>query len=371
MPQSNHKPLKILYISPQHVSGTLSLWQQEHRRRGNECRYITLFPSALGFEEDISLNLPLYPDKKWVVKVRKKLQRLSRGKLADDTPILEKPPYRRYDTFVEKFFFQMRDNHTAPIVRHAIRRYDLDSFDIIHLDQGAGFLRDARFLKRWKLMGKHIVAFYHGSDMRNRGIFSKVDELCDLRLTCEVDLLHMDDRLQYLFLPFDTSQWQPVHHQPGKKLKIVHAARVRAFKGTDRIIEIVKRLETKYPVELVLLENVPHEQALKIKAECDIAVDQIADTGGWGYGMSSVEYLSMGIPTCTSMVKEMVEFMPDHPFIAVTGETLERELIKLIENPVLREKTGQKGREWVVQHHDIKSVADALYAYYRKNNFIE
>ncbi len=360
------RPLKILYVSPQHVSGTLALWQEEHRRRGNECRYVTLFPSAHGFSEDIALNLPLHPDKSWIAKTRKRIQKLTRGSLADDTPILEIPPYRRYDTIIETLFFRFRDALITPYIRRAIQRHDLDSFDIIHLDQGAGFLRSAAFIRRWKLMGKHVVAFYHGSDMRNRGIFRRIDELCELRLTSEVDLLHLDDRLQYLFLPFDTTRWTPQKDKPAdERLRIVHAARVRAFKGTDRIVEVVKKLEKRYPVELVLLENVPHDEAMRIKAGCDIAVDQIADTGGWGYGMSSVEYLSMGIPTCTSMVPEMEAFLPDHPFIAVTSDTLERELEKLILAPELRRKKGKEGRRWVVQHHDVRNVGNRLYELYR------
>ncbi|MFC2170668.1 hypothetical protein ACFLQJ_01670 [Calditrichota bacterium] len=364
------KQLKILYISPQHVSGTMDLWQAEHRRRGNECRYVTLFPSAYGFKEDISLNLPLHPDKGFIVKTRRLHNKLRFGTLGDDTPLLEKPPFRPPYSPVEKIFFAWRDSLISARVEEAIKKYNLDSFDIIHFDQGQGFFRDGRVVRRWHNDGKKLVAFYHGSDMRNRGIFRNIDELIQLRLTSEVDLMYLDDRLEYLFLPFDTSMFTPIKKKNGGKLKIVHAARVRSFKGTDKIVEVVRKLEKRYPVELVLIENVPHDEAMRLKTQCDIAIDQIADTGGWGYGMSSVEYLSMGIPTCTSMVPEMEEFLPDHPFISVTEDTLESKLIELIESEDFRRGKSEYSRDWVVKYHDVKAAGDKLYNYYEREEWV-
>jgi len=362
--------MKILTIAPYHVSGTLDLWQAEHRRRGNENRYVTLFRSPFGFKEDICLDLPLQPNHDWIVQARKWLHRATRGPLADDTPIEERPPWWRSPSPLASAFFAFRDRVIAPQVERAIRKYGLDDYDIVWLDQGAEYYRDARTVRRWGAEGKPMLAFYHGSDMRNRGIYPQVDQHLGLRLTSEVDLLHMDPRLEYLFLPFETDK---VESLPKKKdhdkLRIVHSARVRAFKGTDRIIEVVKGLEKRYPVELVLIENMPHDEAMALKATCDIAIDQIADTGGWGYGMSSVEYLSLGIPTCTSMVKEMVDFIPDHPFVAVTSDTLEQELIRLIEDRNYRLRKGDEGRDWVVKHHDIRSVGDQLYGYFEREGW--
>ncbi|MBZ0264975.1 glycosyltransferase [bacterium] len=358
--------MKILYISPQHVSGTLDLWKAEHERRGNICRFVTLMPTPFGFKEDICLNLPLHPDKSWIKDIRNHLYKITRGPLGEDTPILQKPPFRQGDGVLPDLFFKFRDLVIAPRVLDAIRKYKLDEFDIIHLDQGAGFFRNARVIRRWKEQGKHIVAFYHGSDMRNRGIFPNIDKLLSLRLTSEVDLLHLDERLRYLFLPFDTSKWTPANRIPKNdaKIRIVHAARVRSFKGTDKIIGVVERLKKRHPIEFSLIENVSHDDAMKMKLSADIAIDQIADTGGWGYGMSSVEYLSLGIPTCTSMVPEMIDFIPDHPFIAVTPNSLEEELEKLVKDETFRIKKGLEGRTWVEKYHDIKSVGDQLYEYY-------
>lgn len=361
--------MKILYVSPEHVSGTLDLWVREHRRRGHECRYVTFYPSPFQYREDICLRLPLHPDKSWILNSRRKLYRLLRGPEGEDQLLQTSPPYRPPTTLVEKMFFSFRDFVISPWIQEAICRYDLDSFDIIHLDQGLGFFRSARVIRRWAFEGKRMVGFYHGSDMRNRGIFPNVDECLNLRLTSELDLLYMDPRLEYLFLPFDTRKWIPQKRKHGATLRIAHSAR-NAFKGTNHIVDVVRSLEKRYPVELVLIQGVSHARAMEIKARCDIAIDQIADAGGWGYGMSGVEYLSLGIPTCTRINDTYASFIPDHPFVSVTPKTLEAELIRLIEDHGYRKRKGEEGRAWVERTHDIRAVGDALYSYYAREGWV-
>jgi glycosyltransferase involved in cell wall biosynthesis len=359
--------MRLLVVAPYHVSGTLGLLQRELRRRGHEMRYVTLFQNPWGFSEDICLDLPLQPHiGGWIVKARRLLHRITRGPLADETPIEETPPMWRSPSPLASAFFAFRDAWIAPRALSAVREHNLDSFDVYWLDQGQEIFRDGRLAIRWAGMGKSMMAFYHGSDMRNRGVFPKIDRHLGLRLTSEVDLMTLDDRLQYLFLPYDTNAVTPerrtwVHDST---VRIAHAARVRAFKGTDTIIEVVERLKERHKIELMLIENMTHQQAMQIKCQADIVVDQIADTGGWGYGMSSVEALSLGLPVLTRMRPEMVTFLPDHPFVHVTAESLEPELERLITDAELRETLGAQGRNWVVEKHDVSSVVDALLEYF-------
>lgn len=359
--------MRILVIAPYHVTGTLDLWRRGLGQRGHELRFVTLWPNQWGFAEDISLSLPLMPHEgNWIVKARRSIHRRTRGPLADDTPIEERPPMWQSPGFFADAFFAIRDAVIAPQVLAAAREHGFDDYDIIWLDQGAEFFRDGRFVRRWAGMGKKLMAFYHGSDMRNRGIYPQVDRHLGLRLTSEVDLLEMDDRLRYLFLPFDTAAVTPEQRTPARDdvVRIAHAARVRAFKGTDHIIRAVDRLKTRHKVELTLIENVTHKKAMEIKRRADIFVDQVADVGGWGYGMSSVESLALGLPTCTLMRREMEKFLPDHPFVSITPETIGSELEKLVVDAELRQKLGLRGRKWVVKRHDIGSVVDALLRYW-------
>ena len=360
--------MKILYISPEHISGTLPLFCEAHKSKGNYARYVTMFPTRYDFPEDMAMNLTLYPDKNWIKKGRAFVQKM-RGTQGDYRPE-GKPPIWEPGGKLEKLFFEFRDSMIENSVYDFMDSHGLWDYDLYHYEQGLDFFRDSRVLKKLKANGKKVACFYHGTDVRNRGVIKEFHKLSDLNLTSELDLLEMYPGIKNLFLPIDTTKIQPIPHE-NEKIKIAHAARLRYAKGTDYIIEVVKKLEEKYPVELVLMENITHEKCIEIKSTCDIYIDQIADKGGWGYGMSSVESLAQGLATCTYLNEKYIEFIPDHPFINVNYENLESELVKLILDKDYRNNAAINGREWVVKTHDINKVGDKLYEYYKETGIID
>jgi len=354
--------LKILYLAPEHYTGALGLFVQAHRQMGNESRLVTLFRSSSGYPEDICLDLPLVGPHPRLMALRQRVYR-THGKQGAYTPLIGHPPFWRPANLAEKLFFRARDILWAPRIYRAIGEHRLLDFDIYHLEGGLGFFRDGRIIRRLKAMGKKIVCSYHGTDLRQRGVLPEIDAISDLNLTCELDLMSMHPRLNYLFLPIDTSRFVPREHR-GKARRIGHAPTSRYFKGSDRIIQVCRELERDFGIQLVLIESKPHREALRLKHSCDIFIDQISNLGGWGYGMNSLESLSMGIPTCTNLVPQYEEFLPHHPFINVDGQNLKERLVQLIQDPELRGRKGREGRQWVERHHDIPVVIKQLYQYY-------
>ena len=359
--------MKILYISPQHISGALDILCQGHRRRGNEARYVTLFPSRFGFPEDLTLKLPLHPDKLWIIGGRNLLQKL-RGS-SPDAELEGAPPFWTPGSFREACFFTLRDRIIRKQVFHFMDEHNIWDYDLFHLEQGMGFFRDSRVMLKLKSMGKKFACFYHGNDIRNRGVIPAIHHISDLNLTSELDIIEKYPGMKYLFLPIDTEKVKPIPRQ-NEKIKIAHATRSRSNKGSDFIIQTVKELESDYQVELTLIENLPHQECMQIKAGCDIYIDQIADRGGWGYGMSSVESLAQGLATCTYLNPQYLEFIPDHPFVNVSYENLKTELIELIADSDYRAAAASRGREWVVKTHDIDAVMERLYSYYKDAGII-
>ena len=63
-------------MSPENTVGVLSLWKKAHEERGNYCRYITLYPSKLGYEDDIVLNLPFVSSSDRYIYIRNLLQKV-------------------------------------------------------------------------------------------------------------------------------------------------------------------------------------------------------------------------------------------------------------------------------------------------------
>jgi hypothetical protein len=360
--------LRILHLCDQNWVGTASTFVKYHNKMGNYARLVTLAPCANEFEEDVCLNLPFYKGSPLDMTLKRVV-----GLLHSDAPKSEDVEgmriWRPRSRF-EGLLFTLRDTLWAPKIYSAIERYDLLSFDIYHLESGSGFFRDGRIIKKLKAMGKKIVCYYLGTDVRDRGIIAEIDRLSDLNITTEFDHLSLRTDLRFSFLPFEVDRFSP-REKENRNLRICHAPRNRLFKGTARIIEVCRDMERKHGVELVLIEGKPHREALRLKMTCDIAIDQIGDKGGTGYGVNSLETLSMGIPTLTSFTPEFEAFLPDHPFITVNPTTLPEKLEQVIRDPELRRRKGIEGRRFVEKYHDAGRVVQSIYAMYRELGWVD
>ena len=356
--------MKILYIAAQNVVGQLELWQKIHRARGNECRYVTYFPSAWGFPDDICLHLPLTPHTPRPMLLRNWLYRFTKGPGGNVYELPGNPPIWRPGTPPERVFFRFRDQLWRFWVEPAIKRYGLMDYDIYHLEGGLEFYRNGGFVRRLSEAGKAILGTYHGMDFRNRGVIPAVDRYIQLNLTSELDLLPRHPNMHYLYLPFDMSLYQPTQqlHDP---ITLCHAPRNKYGKGSEDIIAACRALEESHGTRFHFIHGKPHAEVMALKARSDIYIDQVADIGP-GYGMNSVEAMALGLACCTRMNEEYQAFMPDHPFIHVTPDNLLEKLTELWENPELILEKGREAHRWGLCHHDLSAVGDQLYGYYQE-----
>ncbi len=360
--------LRILHLCDQNWVGTASTFVKYHNKLGNYSRLVTLSRCASGFEEDICLNLPLLRGSSFDMFL-KRIMNLLHSQSPKSVDVGGRRVWKPRSRF-ESFLFTLRDTLWAPKIYSAIERYDLLNFDIYHLESGVGFFRDSRIIKKLKALGKRIVCYYLGTDLRDRGVIPEIDQLSDLNITTEFDHLKLHPNLRFSFLPFEVSNYK-VRETENQRLRICHAPRNRLLKGTDLIIEVCKKMERRYGVELVLIEARPHKEAIEIKMTCDIAIDQVGNRGGTGYGVNSLETLSMGIPTLTSFTPEFEKFLPDHPFIVVNEENLESKLEEVILNKELRRRKGYEGRKFVEKYHDAEKVVRSIYALYKEVGWVD
>lgn len=350
---------KILHIAPQNFAGMPLDFVKMHRSIGAESRLITLFKNTINFDEDICLNF--------------KLPTGNRAKSWRDSKIEEKEPELKFNypkNLPEKLFFKFRDEMHRPAINNIIKKYDLFNFDIYHFDGGMDLYRDLRFAKELKKRGKKIVCCYYGSDLRTRGIFRELDEMSDLNLTVEYDHLSLHRNISYIFFPFDVSEYK-IKNKKNSKIKIIHSPTNRKFKGTDKIINVINEIDKQRQIEFILLENMDRNKVLEIKSECDLAIDQVGgEMGGTGYGKNSIENLSLGVPTFTEFTEDYLNFIKENPFIHSTIGTLRENILKLIDNEILRNEISISGRLWVEKYHSFESVNNMLQGYYMKNNIL-
>ncbi|MCD6588867.1 MAG: glycosyltransferase [Candidatus Fermentibacteraceae bacterium] len=357
--------MKILHLSPQNYTGILTLFVQGHRALGHESRLVTFYRAKNRYPEDICLNLPFVGPMEWLWKVKRLIRSGSlRVPFTGTTNrIFWKP------SGAERILMPLRDLLWSPFVKRAYRKYGFSDFDIHVLEGGMSFFRDGRDVKKLRAAGKHIVSNYHGLDLRMRGAIKPVWDVTELHTTCEFDLFQRYDELEYLFLPFDSSLVPPANPS-GEIIKICHAPRIRSVKGTDTIIKVVEKLSETLPVEMVLIENMPHQEALRLKSQCHIAIDQIA-SGDMGYGVNSLESLAMGVCTVTNLSQAYQDFIPDHPFALAEPHDLEAVLRRLILDGQLRERYAASGPGWIRKTHHWKTVASQMHARYAELGWAE
>jgi glycosyltransferase involved in cell wall biosynthesis len=144
---------------------------------------------------------------------------------------------------------------------------------------------------------------------------------------------------------------------------VVHAPSSREKKGTQFVIEACAQL----PVDLDIVEGVPHDVARERYARADIVVDQL--NAGW-HGVFALESMALGKPVVTYLKPDVVERSAEGygiriPIVPATRETLVDALRPLVEQPALRREIGAQSRAYVEQVHDIDRVADRLLDVYR------
>src|SRR5205814_6204731 len=116
------------------------------------------------------------------------------------------------------------------------------------------------------------------------------------------------------------------------------------------------------PVDLDIVEGVPHEEARARYANADIVVDQL--NAGW-HGVFALESMALGKPVVTYLKPDVVERSAEGfglriPIVPATKETLVEALRPLVDDPVRRREVGAQCRAYVEQVHDIDRVADRL-----------
>ena len=358
--------MKILYISPENTVGTLSTWKSFHLSKGNQCDFITFYKTPNNFDSGICLNLPLISSSKLYRSLRTLHYKINKQSKSEYSPKSGYPPTWETTSFFEKKYFLIRDFIWSFKVEKVIKELNLLDYDIYHFEWGLDFYRSCHFVERLKKLNKKIICTYHGQDMRTRGVIKKIDALSDLNFSSELDLLSKHPKLNYMFLP--------IHISPGlsfkktsKKIKICHSPTNRYYKGSNKIIEICKKLaKENNHVEFILIEKMSHKNVLKIKKTCDILIDQIGDSGGWGYGMNSVESMALGLCCATQMNDDCNKFFKGHPFININENNLEEKLNELILNPTTIDEYKERSIRWVENKHGVESVGKFLYKNYNR-----
>ena len=179
--------MKVLYISPENTVGTLDLWKKAHEARGNQCTFVTLYPTKHSYDPGICLNLPLVNTSPFYMKIRHRYYQIARGIKGDYREKEGYPPVWKPNSKLEKWYFQFRDWLWHFKVEDAIKDQNLLNYDIYHLEWGLEFYRDGRFVKKLKEAGlppRIMIDCSHGNSNKDFNLqpivaHSSIDQVLD------------------------------------------------------------------------------------------------------------------------------------------------------------------------------------------------
>ncbi len=354
--------MKILHVTFENFQDVAGLLSRSHSIFGDKGVLVTMTRSVLGFENGILLNYPLL-NSDFIRTFRKITKR-------DNVNVPENELKFRIkgSNMSERLFFKTRDWLWLYRLRKFWHRYEFGSFDIYHFDGGIPFIYGDRILK--KIRNKKIVAHFFGSDLRKWGMNPYLREYAQLKFTSEVDHPKIDPSLIFVPIPFEAEKITP-RQMENRILRVCHSPTRRTAKGTEEIIEVVKRLKRKVKFEFVLIEGIPHNECMKLKATCDIGIDQIGNYAGTAYGRSGLEFLALGIPTITEIPVEYEHLLPGHPFLNASRNNLEEVLYQLLTDPELRLKKKEESIKWVREFVHPRRVMNLIYGEYKRLGWVK
>jgi hypothetical protein len=348
-------PLRILH-APTNVGGNPWGLSRAERRLGHHSDVMVFDNDWLHYPADINLNLKRHTRLiKTAVKLRFFLWALP-----------------RYDVFVFNFGRTILDFWRVGL--HCIdlpilRRHGKA---IVMIYQGA----DARqnwFVRQHYRFGHEAVVEGKDRDRRKATRIATVARYAHRIFSLNPDLIPVLP-LGTAFLPYTVASYDECHARrltaPATgPVRIAHAPTDRLVKGTDYVVAACERLQAAgAAVTLVLVERVPHTEALRLFASCHLAVDQLMI--GW-YGAFAVEVMAMGLPVVCYVRNADLDAVPgelraDLPVVSAEPWVLGDVLNELVRDVPKRKALGERSRAYVERWHDPIEIARRMTAVYRE-----
>lgn len=263
-------------------------------------------------------------------------------------------------------------------------------YDVFHLYFGNTlFPYPYPDLAMLRALGKRIIFHFCGCDVRDRaatlqkydisGCHECVSLVClgkrhpnprraDVALVSTPDLLEFVPGAMLMPGPVDLAKWTPrpprtAPISPDDPIRILHAPSDREIKGTHYLLDAVERLKAAgYPVELLMLEGVPHDQVVEFCGQADIAVDQLMIGA---YGTVSIEMMAKGVPVVCRIRDDLRQHYPaELPIVSAEPGNVYEVLENLVHHPETWAELGRRGIEYVEREHEMHRVAQRVVALY-------
>jgi glycosyltransferase involved in cell wall biosynthesis len=237
--------------------------------------------------------------------------------------------------------------------------------DVFHFYFGLTLVPKSLQFPILRAFRKKSVYHFLGSDIRGRTPPELAyGKRADAQIVGSFDALRWVPEAEMIPPGLDLRPFTPVPPSDRRRPLVVHAPSNRSKKGTEDVIAACALL----PVELDLVEGVPHDEARERYARADIVVDQLV--AGW-HGIFALEAMALGKPVVAYLKPDVVErteraYGTKVPIVPASADTLVEALSPLVADAELRRRIGAESRAYVERVHDIDVIADRLVDLYSR-----
>ena len=256
-------------------------------------------------------------------------------------------------------------------------------------------------LKIAKALGRRVVFTFQGCDARlahrsnvRNAVTPCREGGCTLFKTCLssldgarqrliADIVPLGDKVFYLnpelghylpekaeFLPYSSVEISALRVVPPAnegRVRIVHAPTDGAIKGTPAILAALDSLKGHYDFELILIQNMPHTEAMRCYREAALVIDQVL--AGW-YGGFAVEAMAMGKPVLCYLREEDFEKVPaamiaDLPILNIRPDHLVEDIADVLDHRPEWQDWSARSRRYVERWHNPATIAAAVIEAYK------
>ena len=179
------------------------------------------------------------------------------------------------------------------------------------------------------------------------------------------DLLNFLPREKTTFLPYAVASWYQMERCTSdyrdRRIRIAHSPTNRAVKGSGYILKALENLQTKYDIDLLLVEGVSNSEAIEMYRSADLVIDQVL--AGW-YGGFAVEVMKMGKPVAVYIREEDLKYIPEEmsrdlrdAVININPYNISEVLDTYLQNRDLLKQKSDAGYDYALKWHDPEYVA--------------
>ncbi len=237
--------------------------------------------------------------------------------------------------------------------------------DVFHFYFGLTLVPQALQYALLRLFGRRSVMHYLGSDIRGKSPHELAPgRKAGAEIVGSYDALRWVPHAEVIPPGVEVAAIDPVPPSDRARPVILHAPSSRRRKGTEHVLAACEGLDA----DLLLVEDLPHDEAFARFREADVVVDQLH--AGW-YGLFAIECMALGKPVVCYLHEEAARlteqaFGVPVPIVRATKDDLRARLEPLVASAAERRRIGAASRAYVERVHDLERITDRLLALYAR-----